>query len=406
MDITLAQIDILLSEWRQKVDAANQNLLELYDLPAYQRVSRTGNPPTGLTGISQQRVGEALTAIERLFEDLELLNHTIDRARKLRQELPSIFINNERLQEISKLLTAASIQLPGIQTPFAQRDLLSPNLQLQTISATDLLARMMLAFRVARDTLVAVDLAWMRLESQLIIDRQELVDLQQLAQNLQVSVSPALSAAQANFSNLQLEIDRDPLGVELAVSRDLTPLINNTRRELAALSQQRHQLQTEFTTAGQQLQQLRQLNLEAIAAASESQAKIGHNLPMSLPIPDAEIVAMEQWLERLVSTFEAGKLAPVRVGLTNWFDRVREYTRLAQSALSANRLPLDTRQELRGRLDALGAKALAKGKAEDPILADAIVRARQLLYSSPTDLTLALDLVQQYDRRLNLLLTC
>ena len=406
MDLTLSQVDLLLNGWRQKVDAANQNLLELYDLPAYQRLSGMGNPPTNLTGITQQRVGEALTAIERLFEDLELLNLTIDRARKIRQELPSVFINNDRLQEIYKLLTEASIQLPGIQTPLAQRELFSPNLQLQSISATELLKRMMSAFRVATDTLVTVDLAWTRLESHLITNHQQLIDLQQLAQDLQVAVSPALSAAQANFSNLQLEIDRDPLGVELAVSRDLTPLVSNTRRELEALAQQRQQLQAEFTTAGQQLQQLRQLNLDAIAAASESQAKIGHNLPMSSPIPDAEIVTMEQWLERLVSTFEAGTIAPVRVGLTNWLAKIREYTRSAQSALAANRLPLATRQELRGRLDALSAKALAKGKAEDPILADAIVRARQILYSSPTDLELAIDIIKEYERRLNHLLAC
>ncbi len=406
MDVTLAQVDRLLSEWRQKVDAANQNLLELYDLPAYQRVSGMGNPPTNLMGISQQRVGEALSAIERLFEDLELLNLTIDRARKLRQELSSIFINNDRLQEIYKLLTEASIQLPSIQTPLAQRDLLSSNLQMRSISMTELLARMMSAFRVATDTLVAVDLAWTRLESQLVANHQELIALQQLAQTLQVAVSPALSAAQSNFSNLQLEIDRDPLGIELAVSRDLTPLLSNTRRELASLARQRQQIQSDFVTASEQLQQLRQLNLDAIAAATESQAKIRHNLPLGSPILDAEIRAMEQWLARLVSTFEGGNIVPASVGLTNWLGKVREYTRSAQSAVTANRLPLAQRQELRGRLDALGAKALAKGKAEDPILADLALQARQVLYSSPTDLDRAIDLVAQYDRRLNHQLTC
>jgi hypothetical protein len=406
MDVTLAQVDRLLSEWRQKVDAANQNLLELYDLPAYQRVSGMGNPPTNLMGISQQRVGEALSAIERLFEDLELLNLTIDRARKLRQELPSLFISQDRLQEIYQLLTEASIQLPSLQTPLAQRDLLTPNLQMRSISVTELLARMMSAFRVATDTLVAVDLAWTRLESQLVANHQELIALQQLAQNLQVAVSPALRAAQSNFSNLQLEIDRDPLGIELSVSRDLTPLLSNTRRELESLARQRQQIQSDFVTASEQLQQLRQLNLDAIAATTESQAKIRHNLPLGSPILDTEIRAMEQWLARLVSTFEGGNIVPASVGLTNWLGKVREYTHSAQSAVTANRLPLTQRQELRGRLDALGAKALAKGKAEDPILADLSLQARQVLYSSPTDLDRAIDLVAQYDRRLNHQLTC
>jgi flagellar motor switch/type III secretory pathway protein FliN len=406
MDVTLAQVDIVLAEWRQKVDAANQNLLELYDLPAYQRVSGMGNPPTGLMGTSQQRVGEALTAIERLFEDLELLNQTIDRARKLRQELPSLFISQDRLQEIYQLLTGASIQLQSIHTPLAQRDLLTPNLQVRSISATDLLERMMYAFRVAADTLGAVDLAWTRLESQLVTSQQELTALQQLAQRLQVPVSAALGAAQANFSKLQLEIDRDPLGVELTVDRELKPLLSATRRELESLAQQRQQLQSDLATAKRQLQELRQLNQDAIAAASESQAKIKHDLPLGTIVPDAEIVAMEQWLVRLLATFEAGKFVPASVGLANWVQKICEYLSAARATLAANQLPLATRLELRGRVDALGAKALAKGKAEDPVLADLAIRARQGLYSSPTDLTEAIDLVKQYELRLNQLLTC
>jgi hypothetical protein len=406
MDVTLALVDLLLNEWRQKVDAANQNLLELYDLPAYQRVSGMGNPPTGLAGISQQRVGEALTAIERLFEDLELLNQTIDRARKLRQELPSLFISQERLQEIYHLLTGESIHIQSIHTPLAQRDLLTPNLQVRSISATDLLARMMSAFRLATDTLVAIDSAWMQLESQLVASQQELIALQQLAQQLQVPVSPALSATQANFSKLQMEIDRDPLGVDLTIDRELKPLLSDTRRELESLAQQRQQLQADFATAQRQLQDLRQLNLDAIAAASESQAKIKHDLPIGSIVPDAEIVAMEQWLARLLTTFEADKLVPASVGLKNWSQKICEYLNSARAALAANRLPLATRIELRGRVDALGAKALAKGKAEDSILADLAVQARQILYGSPTDLPAAIDLVKQYELRLNRLLTC
>jgi hypothetical protein len=346
-------------------------------------------------------VGVALTAIEWLFEDLELLNQTIDRARKLRQELPTLFISQDRLQEIYQLWTGASIQIQSIHTPLTKRDLLTPNLQVRSISATDLLERMMSAFRVAADTLVGIDLAWTRLESQLVDSHRELTALQQLAQQLQVPVSPALSAAQANFSKLQLEIDRDPLGVELTVDRDLKPLLSATRRELESLAQQRQQLQSDLETAARQIQELTQLNLEAIAAASESQAKI----PIGAIVPDAEIVAMEQWLARLSATFAAGKFVPASVGLTNWGRKIGEYTNAARAALAANQLPIATRLELRGRVDALGAKALAKGKAEDPVLADLAVRARQSLYSSPTDIAVAIDLVKQYELRLNRLLT-
>jgi predicted nucleic acid-binding Zn-ribbon protein len=406
MGLNLAQIDLLLKDWQHKVSAANQNLLDLSDLPAYQRVTGTGNPPTNLTGITQQRVSKALTAIDRLFEDMELLSDTIDRAKRLRQQLPSLFISDESLQEIHQILTGKSIQLPTIQTPLAKRDLVSSSQQLQSIAPAELLDRMMSTFTIARDTLVAVDSAWEELEAKLITNHQSLIDLQQLAQKLQVQISPALTAAQTNFTNLQTQIDRDPLGVSNTFDRDLAPLINKTSQELTTLSNQRQWLQTEFVTAKQKLVQLRELNQAAMSAQVESQIRIQHNLPMFPQLPPQDLSEISQWLGRLEISFQAGNISAVHVGLTNWLNKMEAYTHTAQAALTANRRPIDLRDELRGRLDALTAKALAKGRAEDPVLADLAVRARQVLFSSPTALNLATDLVHNYEQRLNQQLAC
>jgi hypothetical protein len=406
MGLNLAQIDRLLADWAQKVDIANQNLLDLYDLPAYQRLSGMGNPPSNVMGITQQQASTALTAIERLFEDLELFNRSIDRARRLRKELPSLFINDSQLLEIEQLLTGMSIQLPSIQTPLAQRDLVSANQQVRAISLAELLDRMSAAFVIARDTFVAVETTWEELESQLITTHQSLAQLQQLAQKLNIATPPALITAQAKFNDLQFQIDRDPLGINRAFVREIAPLINNSRHELETLDRQRQQLQADFATAPQLLQQLTQLNQDSIAAHTESQSKIQHSLPTIAPLPVAEIVELELWLERLVAKYTAGIIAPVRVGLTNWSTKIQAYTIAAESALTANRLPLDRRQELRGRLDALAAKALAKGKAEDPVLTDLGTQARQVLYRSPTDLNLAIDLVRKYEQAVNQRLAC
>lgn len=406
MGLTLAQIDRVLSEWQQKADAANQNLLDLYDLPAYQRLNGVGNPPSNVTGTTQQQASTALTEIDRLFEYLELFNHQIDRAKKLRRELPSLFIPDRQLQEIEHLLTGISIELPSIQTPLAERGLISNNQQNRSISLATLLDRMIIAFAIARDTFVSVEKAWTELEAKLITTHQSLIELQQLAQNLQVVAPQSLTTAQANFTNLQLQIERDPLGMNLAFTQDITPLIDAARHELATLDRQRQHLQSEFAVAPSSLQKLRQLNQDSIAADTESQSKIRHSLPTISPLPTEEITEMERWLERLTTKFAAGIVAPVGVGLSNWMNKMQAYTTAAEAALRANRLPLDTRQELRGRLDALTAKALAKGKAEDPVLTDVATQARAVLYNSPTDLDLAIDLVRQYERGLNQRLTC
>ena len=406
MGLTLTQIDRLLREWQQKGDAANQNLLDLYDLSAYQRLSGMGNPPRNVTGITQQQASTALTAIDRLFEYLELFNYQIDRARKLRRELPSVFISDLQLQAIEHLLVATSIDLPNLQIPLAQRDLSGSNYQHRSISLTELMERMTIAFAIARDTFVAVETAWTELAAKSIATQRSLVELQQFAQKNQIHVPDLLLNAQASFNNLELEIDRDPLGVSRNLARDLTPLIASIRDELVTVTQQYQQLQSDLAIAKHRLTRLSQLNQDSIDSGTASQIKIVHNLPIIAPLPAEELIELARWLERLVIKFELGIIAPVRVGLTNWLSKVQAYTIAAEAALATNQQPLASRQELRGRLDALTAKALAKGQAEDPVLTQLATQARQVLYSSPTDLNLAIALVQKYERQLNQRLAC
>ena len=406
MGLTLAQIDRLLMEWQQKGDAANQNLLDLYDLSAYQRLSGMGNPPRNVTGITQQQASTALTAIDRLFEYLELFNHQIDRARKLRRELPSLFISDLQLHAIEHLLVATSIDLPNRQVPLSQRDLSGSNYQSRSISLTELMERMTIAFAIARDTFVAVETAWTELAAQTIATHQSLVELQQLAQKNRVSVPDSLLNAQVSFADLQLEIDGDPLGTSRNLTRELMPLIARIRAELVTVAQQYQQLQSDLAIAKHSLDRLSQLNRDSIDSGAASQTKIVHNLPIVAPLPADELIELARWLERLVIKFESGIIAPVRVGLTNWLSKVQAYTIAAEAALATNHQPLAIRQELRGRLDALTAKSLAKGQAEDPVLTDVATQARQALYSSPTDLNLAIDLVRKYEQQLNHRLAC
>ncbi len=122
-----------------------------------------------------------------------------------------------------------SIDLPHIQIPLANRDLIGTDRQMRSVSLEELLDRMMVAFIIARDTFVAVETAWIELESKLIITHRSLVKLQQLAQKLQVAIPASLVTAQANFNDFQLQIERDPLGINLAFVRDVITLINSTR---------------------------------------------------------------------------------------------------------------------------------------------------------------------------------
>jgi len=63
-------------------------------------------------------------------------------------------------------------------------------------------------------------------------------------------------------------------------------------------------------------------------------------------------------------------------------------------------LPIDQRNELRGRLDAYRAKANRLGLLEDSRLCELYDHAHRELYSAPTDLTAAEELVRRYQQGL------
>lgn len=68
----------------------------------------------------------------------------------------------------------------------------------------------------------------------------------------------------------------------------------------------------------------------------------------------------------------------------------------AQKILTANETPYQSRNELRGLLDALKAKAAASGLAEDPQCTMLYGEARDLLYTAPCDLSGAGAAVSRY----------
>ncbi|CAO5177170.1 conserved hypothetical protein [Frankia sp. AiPs1] len=112
---------------------------------------------------------------------------------------------------------------------------------------------------------------------------------------------------------------------------------------------------------------------------------------------------LRPWLERLRG-LAAGppqrRLAAVR-GLAAWTAVAEQALAQARHVAEANTLPLRRRDELRGLLGALRQKAVATGQAEDPALEQSYAGARDVLYTAPTDLTLAQDRVTDYASALN-----
>lgn len=400
--MTTEKIDLLLADWRRKIDLIGQNLIDLHEIPTYQRLTgASGYSKVALTGVTASRVTPALEMMSELFEHFSLLSQTIDRAVQLRSSLPRFLGLEQKLKEIEQILTGESIQLPVRQTPLAQRGLLSVAETTNSISPAHLLAAMMDAFSAAKDVILAVDAAWLRLESTLAGAEAKTKSLQKLADSLGMNSLSELSAARQQIAALHARVGSDPLGVSNNLDREIVPLILQAKTTVEQLVKQRHQLQEKFILGHELLKQLIELQLSATAAFTESQEKVVDCSSIQTPLAQEKIDALNQWLTRLETKFAEGLLQPVTVGLENWIAKAKEYVLMEEEACTANKAPLETRKELRGRLDALQAKAIARGLVEDATLVQLAETARQLLYTRPTPLARAKELVCEYEIQLN-----
>ena len=396
------QIDQLLADWKTRLDLASQNMLALQGLTTYQRLAgEAGFPKAQLTETTAIQVAAALDAMNQVFQYFDLLLATISRAAALHRQVPRFLGSDQKLQAVEELLIGQSIQLSVIQVPLAQRSLLSAAETTCTVTPDNLLAMMTLTFETARDTILAIDVAWSHLELTLSQVEAEIQALRQQANTLGGNNLTDLRATQQAIAPLRDRVMTDPLGVKDEFEQQIQPLIERVKDSLNQVLQQHNQIQNGLAIAHTLLQNLTELNQQTHTAYAESLEKVTDHSGLQPSLSADHLDALCQWLSRLETRFAEGLVSPIQVGLENWTAKVKAAIAIEQCAVTANRRPLETRRELRGRLEALKAKALARGRAEDPILADLSAQAKQILYTRPTDLTKAIELVTQYERHMN-----
>ncbi len=396
--MNLEEIDQLLADWKQKLDVVGQNLIDLHGLSAYQRLC--ANSQLQLTGVTLTRVSPALLVMNELFGHFDLLTSTIDKAVQLRALIPRFLASQVKIQEIEDLLTKRSIHLSVNQIPLAQRGLLSASQTTNAIAPQELLELMISAFSTAKEVVLTVDEVWSRLEPTIYSTIAEIFQLQKLAESLNINCDSEINALNQKLTQLRNSIECDPLAVNEEFLQSIQPQILRLKATIDATAQLQKSLKSAFIVAHQRLSNLFDTYHQALSAFNESKIKIADHSKLHAVAPE-ETEALSVWLSRLETKFNDGLLNPVLIGLENWTAKVKEYSAIAEKAYAANQAPLDTRLELRGRLDALQAKALARGLAEDAALSQLAQQAKQLLFTRPTPLAEAIELVSKYEKKLN-----
>ena len=391
--MTFEEIDRTLASWNQRLAAIADNLLELQRDPTYQVLTGTaGAPPMQLTGETKRLVLPALKPLTGIFSQFTLLQGMIDRATQLRGNLP-VFGRVDALREIEALLLDESIQLAPDAISLKDRTLLSG--AQSRIRPEQLLASMAAAYGEARDAVARVSSAWDDLARELDVAETEMRRLEMRASAANCTLPAAFGYAGQTLDTLKAQIQSDPLAAQDVVRAQLMPALEAAARHLDVALR----LHDQIAAAHERLARLRASEHELQTAAAASQGKILGGAPPDAPPPQS--AGLADWLARLEHRTGDEPPQTIAHGLENWQRAADQATAQTSLALQQQRLPLEKRSELRGRLDALKAKARVYGVAEDASVAGLAAQAEQLLYARPTDLTRSAAAVEAYERRLS-----
>ncbi len=404
--MTLDEIDKLLASWQERLARVDENLIALEQDPTCLLLEGRDGQPRPLEGVTHQRVTPALLAMRELFEQRALLNSVLHQAREQRAGLSRLWVSEKVVAEIEQLLKGRSIKLPPVQTPLAQRGLLSQAQVEVAVSPEELLGAMLKAFEQARDAVTETGVAWAKLQEDTESSDRELTRLGELANEVGAGGDAELAELRRLLDTLRLRIGRDPLGVSDSVRRELRPRLEAVRSRFEAALAARDGAKTGLEHARASLAELERAHLAAIELYGRVVAEV-ENPPSLVPPPNREALGgLAPWLETLSRKVHEGHYPQAVVGLSRFEEAVRGLLSQVQTSTRASEAPLRTREELLGRLSARRAQAkaaLARSGGTDAELDQLGREAEEACRHKPFSLTQAETKVAAFEAKVRAL---
>jgi hypothetical protein len=384
-----------LEAWDGRLAAIADNLLWLKSDSTYLSLKGAdANSPIRAAGKTAHYAEQALCAVPVIFDRFNLLHSTVDKAKKLREGLPAIFGGEQKVTEIERLLYGKSIQLPAAADS-GQRSLLSGAPGSDCVAPGEMLEAMVKAFAAARDAVLAVEHAWRELAEGIEQAEAAVQRCRHLTSEadgeLSAEVGAALGAIEAKLRAIRECVGSDPLGALDMLRKDVEPALAGVARAIETAVK----IRDELLQAHSRLDELTVLHRESLATIAEARVAIA-DPEVAAPIAEEKLERLREWLHQLDHSRKQGRSATLEAGVKHWRESAEKCIAQEKSARAANRGQLEMRQELRGRLDALKAKARARGVAEHPEIVQLAEQGRQLLAVRPTDLKKAAETVTRY----------
>lgn len=388
--VNVAQIDEALQRYSAAEGRIAANLHELENLSTYQIL--TTDTLKGQTGAE---LGPALRSAGELWSVFSLFRDALASARKLRGT--GNRVGGGEREQLGELLTKPTIVLSTSQTPLHERDLLDDGHNSTKVSMEELLSRMRKLYMPIRDGVAKVDERLRSVLPRLDSAAMTLTQLEADAESLGI-VEPELRRARDHMDRVRrLSVD-DPLALDPTAGSELDRMVSTAAGRLAQSRQGHDRLQSDRASIPALVAEIRTLRARADAAWADAQAKVvgAHGL---VRVPNAQAIDGPRGLAERAASINDPAVADAswqvqREMLDQWLKQTRRLHDQLTRAEQANRAPLTRRDELRGLLTAYRAKMAGQGRAEERVLGDLVDEAHNELFTAPTDLVRAEQLVR------------
>ncbi len=383
--VDLDDIDRLLERYSAAEDRIAANLVELDDHPTY-GIMTSG----ALTGATAHRVADVTSPAAQLWVGLDALRQVLERARGARAA--GRLGRGERV-ELGTLLTGPSVVVSVVETPLADRDLLGEASTEQRVTIDELLDRLRRIYEPVRDTVAAIDVVWRDVLPRLDAADTTLTHLDGELIEL-AATEPTVSIARQQLRRLRTVVMDDPLSLDTDAGERLDAAVAEAARQVGRLRHGHEAIEADLARTEVLIASARVLRAKASAARRAALAKVAD--PRQLIQVPAEAA-----VEELASRADALRRRTgqpwqaTRSELDQWLALTERLVEQLRAAEAANRAPLDERDQLRGLLSAYRAKAAAVGVVEFPDLADLADDAHAELFTAPTDLDRARQLLTE-----------
>lgn len=369
-----------LRELRAAAERISATLVDLELDPGRQMVDAAP-----LAGGTAERWAAGRTALAELWRRQGLLEATLERASRARG------------QELADLLLSASIELAGPDVPISQRALLPGDTPGERCTPDQLLDSMSALFEAVKAALGEVTRAWDVLLPQLEDCRRRLAVAHALADDLGASEHTRLASAEEAVGRLAEHISGDPLAVAIADVDEqlhaLAALVGDLDRD----AELKRTLDTHIDAGRKLLDRIGEAIIEADRGVETLEHKIAGATRPEIPSPPRDLADR---LDAIVATARAGEWHAARSELDRWSSDADARLQAAERASAASRAPITTRNEFRALLDAYAVKAKTIGLIEEPDVAEIYEQAHAELYTAPTDVVRAGELIRRLQQAL------